>query len=480
MLEAMSLIEYLQASPGIIIFLMFASLMALMLTGQRVFGVMGFVGVAFALVFIDRGSLGYGFNAAIKLFNWYPMLTLPMFVFMGFMLSESGIANDMYHMFHVWFGGLRGGLAVGTLLVMTMISCMNGLSVAGMAIGCSVALPELLKRNYDKRMISGVIQAGSSLGILFPPSIVLVLYGMFAREQVKDLWLAGVGPALLLSLLFFGYVVVRCRINPKLGPVLPKEQRNFSWAEKLRVLRAGILPILLVLSVIGSFFSGLTSLEESSAVGALAAFLIALFKGRLTRKVFVRTLRETLNNSAMFLWIMMAALSFSAVFDALHAVDVLKEFFTADLGLSPWCILLMMQLAFIVLGIFLDDTAMLIIVAPLFIPLVKELGFSPIWFGVLYTITCQIAYITPPFGYNLFMMRAMSPDSITIKDIYSSIVPFLALMVAAIVLIMAFPAISLWLPDYVNGKAQGPVDWMVANWGWFRDFSAAAFNYTLP
>ena len=282
MLEAMSLIEYLQASPGIIIFLMFASLMALMLTGQRVFGVMGFVGVAFALVFIDRGSLGYGFNAAIKLFNWYPMLTLPMFVFMGFMLSESGIANDMYHMFHVWFGGLRGGLAVGTLLVMIMISCMNGLSVAGMAIGCSVALPELLKRNYDKRMISGVIQAGSSLGILFPPSIVLVLYGMIAREQVKDLWLAGVGPALLLSLLFFGYVVVRCRINPKLGPVLPKEQRNFSWAEKLRVLRAGILPILLVLSVIGSFFSGLTSLEESSAVGALAAFLIALFKIQLT------------------------------------------------------------------------------------------------------------------------------------------------------------------------------------------------------
>ena len=316
MLEAMSLIEYLQASPGIIIFLMFASLMALMLTGQRVFGVMGFVGVAFALVFIDRGSLGYGFNAAIKLFNWYPMLTLPMFVFMGFMLSESGIANDMYHMFHVWFGGLRGGLAVGTLLVMIMISCMNGLSVAGMAIGCSVALPELLKRNYDKRMISGVIQAGSSLGILFPPSIVLVLYGMIAREQVKDLWLAGVGPALLLSLLFFGYVVVRCRINPKLGPVLPKEQRNFSWAEKLRVLRAGILPILLVLSVIGSFFSGLTSLEESSAVGALAAFLIALFKGRLTRKVFVRTLRETLNNSAMFLWIMMAALSFSGATSA--------------------------------------------------------------------------------------------------------------------------------------------------------------------
>ena len=192
MYESLSVVEWMVENPGIIIFLMFSLLMALMLTGQRVFGVMGFVGVVFALIFIDRGALGYGFNAAIKLFNWYPMLTLPMFVFMGFMLSESGIANDMYRMFHVWFGGLRGGLAVGTLLVMIMISCMNGLSVAGMAIGCSVALPELLKRNYDKKMISGVIQAGSSLGILFPPSIVLVLYGMIARDQVKDLWLAGV------------------------------------------------------------------------------------------------------------------------------------------------------------------------------------------------------------------------------------------------------------------------------------------------
>ncbi|MGN0876515.1 MAG: TRAP transporter large permease subunit [Kiritimatiellia bacterium] len=478
--ESVGLIDFFLSMPELIILLMFSSLMCLMLTGQRVFGIMGFVGIAFALIFIDRGSLGYGFNAAIKLFNWYPMLTLPMFVFMGFMLSESGIANDMYHMFHVWFGGLRGGLAVGTLLVMIMISCMNGLSVAGMAIGCSVALPELMKRNYDKRMISGVIQAGSSLGILFPPSIVLVLYGMIARTQVKDLWLAGIGPALLLSALFFGYVVIRCRFNPALGPVLPKEQRNFSWAEKLAVLRAGILPILLVLSVIGSFFAGLTSLEESSAVGALAAFLIALFKRRLTWRIFQKTLRETLNNSAMFLWIMMAALTFSAVFDSLRAVDVLRVLFTEDMGLSPWCVLFLMQLAFIVLGIFLDDTAMLIIVAPLFIPLVKELGFSPIWFGVLYTITCQIAYITPPFGYNLFMMRAMSPDSITIKDIYTSIVPFLILMVVAIVLIMVFPQIALWLPDYVNGNAVGPVDWLVTHCDWFRALCESAFHYTLP
>lgn len=439
-------------SPEIIILLMFSTLMLLMLTGQRVFAAMGFVGVVAAFFLWGDGSSALGFNAAIKLFNWYPMLTLPMFVFMGFMLSESGIANDMYHMFHVWMGSLRGGLAVGTLFVMVLISCMNGLSVAGMAIGCSVALPELLKRDYDKRMISGLIQAGSSLGILIPPSIVLVLYGMIARQPVSQLWLAGIGPGILMTVLFLAYILIRCHINPKMGPVLPKSERNYTFRQKLRVLSAGIIPLLLIFSVIGSFFFGLTSLVESSAFGAFAAFLVALFRRRLTWKLFKKILRETLDNSAMFMWVMMAALAFAAVFDGLGAVRALEGLFLNDWGLSPWQVLLLMQLSFVVLGIFLDDTAMLVIVAPLYIPLVMKLGFNPIWFGILYTITCQIAYITPPFGYNLFLMRAMSPKSITIRDIYASIIPFVGLMLLALVLIMIFPEIALYIPSLFNTK----------------------------
>ena len=425
--------------------------MLLMLTGQRVFAAMGFVGVAVAMMLWGDGSTSIGFNAAIKLFNWYPMLTLPMFIFMGFMLSESGIANDMYYMFHVWMGSIRGGLAVGTLLVMVLISCMNGLSVAGMAIGCSVALPELLKRNYDKRMISGLIQAGSSLGILIPPSIVLVLYAMIARQPVSQLWLAGVGPGLLMSFIFLVYILVRCYINPSMGPILPKEERQFTRAHKLKVLSAGIIPVLLIMSVIGSFFSGLTSLVESSMVGAIASLVVAIFRRRLTWKVFTNTLRATLDNSAMFMWIMMAALAFAAVFDGLGAVRALEGLFMNKWGLSPWQILLLMQISFMILGTFLDDTAMLVIVAPLYIPLIMKLGFNPIWFGVLYTITCQIAYITPPFGYNLFLMRAMSPPSITIRDIYASILPFGLLMFLTLILIMIFPEIALWLPSQFAG-----------------------------
>lgn len=228
---------------------------------------------------------------------------------------------------------------------------------------------------------------------MIPPSIVLVLYGMIARQPVSKLWLAGIGPGILLTLMFLVYILVRCHLNPKMGPALDKSERNFTMAEKLKVLSSGIIPLLLIFSVIGSFFSGLTSLVESSALGALASFVVALLRRRLTWPIFKKILRETLDNSAMFMWIMMAALAFAAVFDGLGAVRALEGLFMNDLGLSPWQILLMMQISFIILGIFLDDTAMLVIVAPLYIPLVVKLGFDPIWFGVLYTITCQIAYL---------------------------------------------------------------------------------------
>lgn len=433
--------------PIFIILLMFSSMMLLMATGQRVFAVIGFVGAFCGLLLWGHGGGDMSFNAAIKLFNWYPMLSLPMFIFMGYMISEAGIANDLYRALHVWMGGLPGGLAVGTVVLMVLISAMNGLSVAGMAIGCSVALPELVKRNYDKRMISGVIQASSSLGILIPPSVVLVLYGMIARSNIEQLWLAGIVPGLMMAAVFIVYIIVRCHLNPKLGPALPPEERNFPMREKLRVLGAGVIPLVLMLIVIGSFFSGFASLAESSAIGALAAFLVAVFKRRASREVVRKTLVETLNASAMFMWVMMAALVFGAVFDGLGAVHAIENLFT-NLGVPPWGILLLMQLSFIVMGIFLDDTAMLVIVAPLYVPLLIKLGFNPVWFGVLYTITCQIAYLTPPFGYNLFLMRAMSPDDFTIKDIYVSIIPFVILMVVCLALIMIFPQIALALPNW--------------------------------
>jgi len=388
----------------------------------------------------------------MKLMKWYPLLTLPMFVFMGYVMSESRIADDLYRMFHVWMGQINGGLAIGTIALMVLISAMNGLSVAGMAIGATIALPELLKRNYDKIMITGVIQAGSSLGILVPPSVVLVLYAMIARQPVGQLWLAGVFPGLMMAFLFIVYVAVRCRLQPHLGPALKDKELNIPMKEKMRLLRAGLLPVFIFITMMVPFVNGWTSLVESSALGAVSAFVVACLRGRMTREVFENSMRKTLGISCMFMWIILAALAFGAVFDGLGAGRALEDLFVGQLGLNPWVIIILMQLSFLLMGTFLDDTAMLVIVAPLYVPLVKALGFDLVWYGVLYTITCQIAYMTPPFGYNLFLMKAMAPPNISIIDIYRSVIPFVFVMVLALVMVMLFPEIALWLPDYVYNK----------------------------
>jgi len=439
-------------SYEMIAIIMFSSMMIMMLTGQRVFGAIGFVAVTAALFLWGDGGSQMGFSAAMKLMKWYPLLTLPLFVYMGYMLSESGIADDLYKMFHVWMGPLDGGLAIGTIGLMVVVSAMNGLSVAGMAIGATIALPELLRRGYDKIMVTGVIQAGSSLGILVPPSVVLVLYGMIARQPIGQLWMAGVFPGLLMASLFVIYIAVRCKLQPELGPALSKEERQVSWPDKLRLLRAGILPLAIFFLMTGLFLMGVTSLVESSAVGAVSATVAALIKRRLTKKVIHDTVQKTLGVSCMFMWIILAALAFGAVFDGLGAVKAIEAFFVGKLGLSPWEILIMMQLSYLIMGMFLDDTAMLVIVAPLYVPLVAVLGFDLVWYGVLYTITCQIAYMTPPFGYNLFLMRAMAPPEITITDIYRSIIPFVIVMVFGLTLVMVFPEIALWLPKTFYGR----------------------------
>jgi len=423
-----------------------------LLTGQRVFGAIGFVAAMAALLVWGDGSVEMPYTAAWKLFKWYPMLTLPLFIYMGYMISESGIADDLYKMFHVYFGGIKGGLAIGTMGMMVAISAMNGLSVAGMAIGATIALPAMLKLGYDKRMITGVVQAGSSLGILVPPSVVLVLYGMIARQPVSKLWLAGIIPGIMMATLFILYIYIRCRLQPELGPALPKQERQISKSEKFKLLQAGLIPFAIFFSMTGLFLMGIASLVECSAVGALGSTLAALLKGKLKWNVIENTLKKTLGVSCMFMWIILAALSFGAVFDGIGAVRAIETLFIERWNLSPWGVLIMMQLSYILMGMFLDDTAMLVIVAPLYVPLIIALGFNPIWYGVLYTITCQIAYMTPPFGYNLFLMRAMAPKEIDLIDIYRSIIPFVLVMCIGLAIVMIFPEIATWLPDYVSSR----------------------------
>lgn len=439
----------------LIALLMFSTMLLLMVTGQRVFAVIGFVAVAAALALWGTGGERMGFSASMKLMKWYPMLSMPMFIFMGYVMSEARLADDLYRMFHVWFGRMRGGLAIGTVLLMVLISAMNGLSVAGMAIGSTIALPQLLKRGYDKQMVTGVIQAGSSLGILIPPSVVLVLYAMIARAPISELWLAGIVPGLMLAAMFIIQIIITCKIKPSLGPAIPEEEAaSITQAEKWRSLWAGVTPLLIFAAMMTPFVYGYTSLVESSVIGVAMTVLGAAIKGRFSRNVLEVALRNTLGISCMFMWVILAALSFGAVFDGLGAVKAIEFLFVQKMHMNPWTILVIMQLSFLVMGMFLDDTAMLVIVAPLYVPLIGALDFGMprgdvlIWYGVLYTITCQIAYLTPPFGYNLFLMRAFAPPEITMGDIYKSVAPFVVTMLVGLIIIMIFPQIALWLPNY--------------------------------
>lgn len=432
--------------------LMFLSLVVLMMTGQRVFAAIGFVAAIMALVGYGVGGEELAFNQAFKLFRWTALVALPLFVFMGYVMARSGIAEDLYRMFHVWLGRIPGGLAIGTILLMVVISAMNGLSVAGMAIGATVALPEMLRRGYDKVLVTGVVQGGSSLGILLPPSVVMILYGAIAGQPVDRLWLAGIVPGLLMAILFIAYVTVRARLNPALAPPASDADLDMPLMAKLALIRAGILPVLIFVSMIGLFLAGYTFLHESAAIGAAATLVAAAVKRRLTWTMVRKSAEETLAISCLFMWIILAALAFSTVFDGLGAVRAVESLFITRWELTPWQVIILMQLSFILLGMFFDDTAMLVIVAPLYIPLVRmlDLGFDSvreqmIWFGVLYTMTCQIAYITPPFGYNLFLMRGMAPPEVSLWDIYRSIWPFVAMMALTIGLVMAFPEIALIL-----------------------------------
>lgn len=442
-------------SYEMIALLMFACMVILMLTGQRVFAMIGAVAVASALSLYGNSAAELPFNAVLKLFSWYALLTLPLFVFMGHMMAKSGIAEDLYRMMHVWCGRLPGGLAMGTIFLMVIISAINGLSVAGLAIGSAIALPEMLRRGYDKVLITGVVQGGSTLGILLPPSVVMVLFAVIARQPVSDLWLAGVFPGLMMAAIFALYVYLRVRINPSLAPRLSDEELAMPLRDKILLLRAGIAPVVIFILMIGLFVTGVTNLLESSAVGATSATAAAAWKRRLNIALLIETARETMTVTAMFMWIVLAALAFSSVFDGIGAVRAIENIFIHNWELSPWMVIVLMKLSFILMGMFLDDTAMLVIVAPLYIPLVQRLDLGidhqMAWFGILYTMTCQIAYVTPPFGYNLFLMRGMAPKEISLTDIYRSIIPFVLMMALSIVLLMLFPQIATFLPAYFRG-----------------------------
>jgi len=375
------------------------------------------------------------------------LIAIPLYVFMAMILERSGVAHDLYRMMHLWWGGLRGGLAIGTVLICTIFAAMSGISGAAVVTMGTIALPQMLDRGYDKRLALGAINAGGGWGILIPPSILMVLYALITEVSIGKLFAAGVMPGLLLFGLVSIYIGVRCYFQPHLGPALPPEERG-NWDEKMAALKSVLLPILIIVLVLGSIFGGYATVTEAAAVGVFGALLASAVNRRLSVKLVSEAAIRTFRLTTVITWIVFAAHAYSTAYTAMGA----EGFITGLTQMIPggkWGALGFMMFVLFLLGMVLDPVGIMLITLPVFLPLVKAHGFDPIWFGILFVVMMEISYMTPPFGFNLFYLRSVAPPEVTMRDIYWSVGPYTLVELTGLFIIVLFPAIALWLPDLI-------------------------------
>jgi tripartite ATP-independent transporter DctM subunit len=420
-------------------------LLALLILGLPIAFCVG--GVAILIILFQLGPTSLYLIATSTWEAWtnYVLISIPLFVFMAYLLEGSGMADDLFETMYRWLGSVRGGLAIGVVIICTIFAAMSGMSAVGTITMGLIALPAMMKRGYDQKLAMGAIASGGTLGILIPPSVPMIIYGYLAQESVGKLFMAGVIPGLIMSGIFIAYIWIRCRININMGPPIPKEERG-TWKDKFISLRGVILPLVLVFVVLGFIYLGVTTTTEAAGIGALGALIVVLIYRKFSWKLLRNSLMKTLRITVMAGWVILGATLFTHVYSLMGASDFVKEMIST-LGVNPWFVIIMMQVILMILGCFMDPTGIMIITIPIFVPLIKALGFDPIWFGILFVINLEMGYLTPPFGYNLFYMRMLVPKSVTMGTIYKAIVPFVAIMLLCLVILMVFPQLALWLPN---------------------------------
>ena len=432
---------------GTITALLFLSLVTGLLTGLPLVFILGGLAVAFSYFLLGPASLFIISSTAFGVMNNFILTSIPLFVFMGIILQHSGIAEALFEMMYKWIGGIRGGLAMGTVVICTLFAAMSGISGAATVAMGVIALPAMLKHDYHKDIAVGSISAGGALGILIPPSVLMIVYGVFAGESIGALFAGGVIPGFLLALMFIVYIGIRSYINPALGPAVPREDRA-SWREKMISLKAVILPIILIFLVLGVIFKGIATPTEAAAIGALGALFCATISKRLTWDVFKQASFQSLSLSCMIIWIIIGGSCLTRLYTAVGAVDFIGDVMGA-LPVSRYVILFGIQVTLLFLGMLLDPGGIIMICTPVFVPVIKALGFDPIWFGVLFIVNMEMSYLTPPFGFNLFYMKSIVPRSVTMIDIYKSVIPFVGIQVLCLLLLILFPKLVTWLPSII-------------------------------
>lgn len=442
--------------------LMFGSLIVVLMTGLPLAFVIGGLGVVFIYLVGDQSMLNIIPSRIFPMMTNSDLAAIPLFIFMAAMLERAGLIEELFDVVYKWMGGLSGGLAVATIFASTLLAAMVGVIGAAVVTMGLVALPAMLKRRYNHELAIGSVMAGGTLGILIPPSVLAILYAVVAQQSVGELYLGSVLPGLLLSGLYMGYVLLRSRLNPALGPAVPREDR-VSLREKFRLLGHLVAPIFLVMLVLGLLFAGLAIPVEAAGVGSLGAILVAMMHGRFSITALKEASITTVKAAAMVLWIIFGA----SIFVGFYILQGGQQFITESIlgtGLSPYGILFLMMFLLFILGMFLDWVGILLLAVPIFVPIIRSLQFDglfglppvpgedvALWFGVLYLVNMQMSFLSPPFGYALFYMRGVCPPEISMATIFRSSLVFLALQTLGLILCVLFPALSTWLPRLVYG-----------------------------
>ena len=438
----------IQLSPELITIIMLGGVLIGVLTGFPLAFPLGGMGVIIGYLLFGPSVFDLIYSRVFSLVSNYLLLAIPLFVFMGGMLEKSGIAEKMYDALYLWLGGLRGGLAIVTILLGTILAATVGIIAASISMLAMVALPAMMKRGYDKALASGAIIAAGCLGILIPPSIMLVIYGPMATISVGKLFMAAFFPGFLLSFLYMIYVAVRCSLEPQLAPAIPAQERDVPIGKKTLMLVTALLPTaLLVLAVLGVIFLGIAPPTEAAASGAFVATLLAVAYRRFSFKVLIGTALETLRLTAMILLIGSCAFAFVGVFLSAGCGKVVENLILATPG-GVWGAFFVVQLIVFLLGFFIDWIGILFIIVPIISPLVLALGFDPLWFAMMICVNLQTSFMTPPFAPGIFFLRGTADPKlgVTMSDIIRGIWPFVFLVLIALLLMVAFPQIILWLP----------------------------------
>ena len=430
--------------------LMVGAIAVLLAMGLPLAFVTGAVAMAFAVGNFGLAGLFLIESRILSLVREFVLVAVPMFILMASVLERSGVARDLYRAMHIWAGGLRGGLAVQTMIVAVLMAAMTGIIGGEIILLGLVALPQMLRLNYDRGLAIGTICAGGSLGTMIPPSIVLIIYGLTAGVEIGRLFVATIVPGLLLATIYIGYIVVRCRLNPALGPPAPPEERNLPRAEKVRLIGGLVLPLGVAGGVLGSIYLGIASVSEAAGMGAVGAILSAAARRELNWPMLRDALYQTMNTCGMLLWITFGATALIGVYNLMGGDAFVKSLVTG-LPLPPLGIIAVMMAVLILLGLFMDWIGICLLTMPIFVPIVISLGYSPVWFGILFCMNMQISYLTPPFGPAAFYLKGVAPPGIELGHIYKALWPFIGLQACGLAAVVFFPEVALWLPDTLRG-----------------------------